>query len=401
MLIILRFTFKPFHCDEIMESIIDENTIVGRASTVMFAIFLITSELADIYFNTFPCIRQEARNLGWICCRIVKAAQSFYGKLCKIIRDFSSGCYYIPWRRNNLIVLTNPEYIRELSDAKQLSQRAVYSDLFGFKYNMCHIDTSLDPNEQAPHRYKLFAAAFRGVGASQLPSLFPLLQASLHRALSRMVDGEPASFDGWHNVRLAPLMRGMATGMLGTYFFGDAMYNEPAFNHAADAFYRDVIRCMSVLPLFPSFAKAAAYRCFTNSGHALRVLFDRMSKAIDDPDNGWQEDDGRKRLTLLNTMIQHTRDSDYWTTNLIVQAMVGIWFAASHQPWINLHFVLLELCERPEYLEPLREEIRAQGSPNFENISRLRKLDSFIKECVRLNPLDKSMCSIFFPQLES
>jgi cytochrome P450 len=378
-----------------MKGILEETSTLEKAAIFMFAIVLVICELADIYFNIVPWITQEARTLRGVCYSIVKAAWRFHEKLAGIIRDFSSGHYYIPWRQGNIVVLTNPESIRELSDATQLSQRAVYSDIFGFKYNMSHVDTHLDPNEQAPHRYKLFATAIRGVGTAQLPSLVPLLQASLHRALSEMVDSAPVAFDGWHNVQLAPLMRRCATGMLGTYFFGDMMYNEPEFNHATDKFYQDVIRGMSILPLFPSFAKAVAYRFLTNDGRALKLLFDRMSKAIGDPVNGWREEDELKRLTLLGTMIHHTRDSDYWTTNLIIQAVVGIWFAASHQPWINLHFVFLELCERPEYVELLREEIRNQGCLNFESISQLKKLDSFIKECVRLNPLDRSMCLLF------
>ena len=106
-------------------------------------------------------------------------------------------------------------------------------------------------------------------------------------------------------------------------------------------------------------------------------------------------------------MLEASTDSKYWTHSLIIQAILGIWFAASHQPWIvgliesygnvllltfhqNLHFVFLELCARPEYVEMINQEIRAADKLNYESINRLPILDSFIKESVRLNPLDKS-----------
>lgn len=39
-------------------------------------------------------------------------------------------------------------------------------------------------------------------------------------------------------------------------------------------------------------------------------------------------------------MIDASRDSSYWTPNIVVQALIGIWFAAAHQPWVVRLFVL-------------------------------------------------------------
>lgn len=47
---------------------------------------------------------------------------------------------------------------------------------------------------------------------------------------------------------------------------------------------------------------------------------------------------------------------------LLAQALVGVWLASSHQVWAQIFFVILELCERPEYVATLREEIdKAKG----------------------------------------
>ena len=56
----------------------------------------------------------------------------------------------------------------------------------------------------------------------------------------------------------------------------------------------------------------------------------------------------------------------------------------------NLHFIVLELCSRPEFVELIRLEIERQECLDYATISTLPILDSFIKESVRLNPLDLS-----------
>jgi hypothetical protein len=83
-----------------------------------------------------------------------------------------------------------------------------------------------------------------------------------------------------------------------------------------------------------------------------------------------------------------TDGSDYWCPELLSQSLLGIWFAASHQPWMNLHFIILEICARKEWQALLQQEIEKQLPLTYEKLEQLPLLDSFIKETVRLHPLD-------------
>ena len=56
----------------------------------------------------------------------------------------------------------------------------------------------------------------------------------------------------------------------------------------------------------------------------------------------------------------------------------------------NLHFVFLELCARPDYADMIYGEIQSVKRLDYDSITNLPILDSFIKETARLNPLDKS-----------
>ena len=52
--------------------------------------------------------------------------------------------------------------------------------------------------------------------------------------------------------------------------------------------------------------------------------------------------------------------------------------------------MFLELCARPECAELIYQEVESLEDLDYEGLSRLPVLDSFIKEAVRINPLDKS-----------
>ena len=61
---------------------------------------------------------------------------------------------------------------------------------------MHHGDVSLDPNEQAAHRYRLFSRAIKITGLAQIAALQPYLQARLERTLHEALDSQPTPESG-------------------------------------------------------------------------------------------------------------------------------------------------------------------------------------------------------------
>ncbi|KAL8941984.1 MAG: hypothetical protein Q9216_001917 [Gyalolechia sp. 2 TL-2023] len=67
-------------------------------------------------------------------------------------------------------------------------------------------------------------------------------------------------------------------------------------------------------------------------------------------------------------------------------------FAAIHTSAAAPTQQLYDLCARPEYIEPLRQEIEEvmaehKGMMTKQSLKQLTKMDSFMKECQRFNPL--------------
>lgn len=66
-------------------------------------------------------------------------------------------------------------------------------------------------------------------------------------------------------------------------------------------------------------------------------------------------------------------------------------FAAIHTSAVAVTHIVYDLCAMPEYIAPLREEIDRvlgeEGGPSKKAFARMTKLDSFMRESQRFNPL--------------
>lgn len=103
----------------------------------------------------------------------------------------------------------------------------------------------------------------------------------------------------------------------------------------------------------------------SRNGQALHVIFARLKREVSRIRNASEKPNGLGRvsraslcrplgiltslqITLFHNLVISSNDLEYWTPDRLIQAVVGIWFAASHQPWIvgrqNLVYLSLEYC---------------------------------------------------------
>lgn len=68
-----------------------------------------------------------------------------------------------------------------------------------------------------------------------------------------------------------------------------------------------------------------------------------------------------------------------------ISAQVGTSRAALFTTASTITHLMYDLASRPEYIEPLRQEVLELGEKpmNRTNVGQLRKMDSFIRECQR------------------
>lgn len=106
--------------------------------------------------------------------------------------------------------------------------------------------------------------------------------------------------------------------------------------------------------------------------------------------HGLAVEDGKgAKSTLLEWMIENSTSTEA-DPQILSARLMFLSLASIHSTSSATAAALFDLCAHPEYIEPLREEILevTGGSKDFckEDLNRLWKLDSFLKESQRFNP---------------
>ncbi|KAL8862411.1 MAG: hypothetical protein Q9178_001420 [Gyalolechia marmorata] len=266
---------------------------------------------------------------GQILQYLVQNGSSLTNQIKAMSYDFQHQRYYKPFLREKPIIIESRDQMEELSHTPELSQPAVYADIFGFKYTLKDEETNTDPLDTAGARFRLFARTIKVIGTTELQQLQPHLQGKIVEVLEQAIRHGLAVGNGWVSVETTPTMRDTASDPLALYMFG---------------------RTLTENPKFMGSLKRYLFSRTTKDGQALKDLIVILKSAMAKPEGGWEEDESLRK---------------------------------------NLDFAFLELCQRPEYLDLIRKEVANTATLDVKSISNeMPILDSFLKESMRLNPMD-------------
>ncbi|KAM6489258.1 Cytochrome P450 [Amanita muscaria] len=99
--------------------------------------------------------------------------------------------------------------------------------------------------------------------------------------------------------------------------------------------------------------------------------------------NDWSE----KPNDMISWALDVTMDRPR-STEALVRAVLATNSAAIHTTTVSFTFILYELATRPEYIQPLRDEVEAvikEEGWSKGSVRKLWKVDSFMKECMRVS----------------
>ena len=101
-----------------------------------------------------------------------------------------------------------------------------------------------------------------------------------------------------------------------------------------------------------------------------------------------RERNGERSEDLLQWMMDN---ADGRSKSVLSAINLHVSFAAIHSSAVAVTHIIYDLCAMPEYVEPLRQEIEhalaEEGGPCKKAFLKMPKLDSFMRESQRLNPL--------------
>ncbi|EKM49583.1 uncharacterized protein PHACADRAFT_106360 [Phanerochaete carnosa HHB-10118-sp] len=200
----------------------------------------------------------------------------------------------------------------------------------------------------------------------------------------------PANSDRWFPVHASPVMRTIVTRAANRVFVGMPTCRDSGYVHMVVHFEEDVSKAVGLLTIFPSFMKHAAGRKATVIDKRVQQCLDYLRPAIND------------------RMAMRTRFGEDWADkpNDFLQRVIDEVVARNQGPeevarivlFINIGAIgsisaaviqaLYDISARPELANTLREEVEAAvAEEGWTRVAtnKMRKLDSFLRECVRHN----------------
>ncbi|KAI1123641.1 putative cytochrome P450 [Nemania abortiva] len=92
----------------------------------------------------------------------------------------------------------------------------------------------------------------------------------------------------------------------------------------------------------------------------------------------------------IEWIMDHSPRHKPWGVTRVVNELIAVWFGSVHIASTTACAAMFDLCDNPDFVDILREEIRHTGWQGFDQSGGqiLPLMDSFLKESARLNPIE-------------
>ncbi|KAF7531231.1 hypothetical protein G7054_g9086 [Neopestalotiopsis clavispora] len=206
------------------------------------------------------------------------------------------------------------------------------------------------------------------------------------------------SEDQWVSVKPYHTILDFVARVSARIFLGKPLCRNPEWLEISTQFTENVFVSLVFLRLFPMWTHGflrwfmpSTYKGTAYVERAKKLLVPEINRRREAEANGVVQSEESKH-NLLSWMMEIATPAES-EASALAHLEVVMSLASIHTSQMNAVHCLYDLLAHPEYLEPIREEIRAVSrkdgpwmtweKPSF---SKLRKLDSFMRESQRFNP---------------
>lgn len=199
--------------------------------------------------------------------------------------------------------------------------------------------------------------------------------------------------DDWTEVNINRTLVDVVAKVSGRVFVGAELCHDPNYLDTSANYTLEVAQAVTSLKKLRAWLKPiighyipeirAVREREKRAAEFLRpIIEERVESKKNDPN--WQEPDD-----MLQWLIN--RSEGKRTATQMAKMQLGLIFAAIHTTSLTATNILYTLAVTPEYIEPLREEIRQalnnnDGVITSRALQQMEKLDSYMKEVTRLYP---------------
>ncbi|KAI1390593.1 cytochrome P450 [Hypoxylon trugodes] len=180
----------------------------------------------------------------------------------------------------------------------------------------------------------------------------------------------------------------------GFCFFGNELAQNEVFMQKIFEYNELVISAAEVLRVMPGFMKRFIGPYLGRRTDVQDAVFsminDLVTRRLEEKK---LVESGEISTPPPNDMIQWIIDTAPaklgWGSRRITYETIAIWFGSVHALSATVTYALFDLCDHPEYVEPLRREVEGSDFEDFMKTTKgLPLMDSFIKESSRRSPIE-------------
>ncbi|TBU62546.1 cytochrome P450 [Dichomitus squalens] len=278
-----------------------------------------------------------------------------------------------------LVIVSGPKMVDELRRRpdNELSFDEGVEDVVQMKYSIGH-ETFEDPYHINMVKEKL---------TRTLPVILPDAVDELKLTVPECI---PAKTDEWTAVTVMPAMQQIVARVSSRVFVGLPICRNQDYLSMAIRFAIDVIKDRKIITITPYGLKTIVSKLFSKTKRVFKQATPVMEPVINERRanmKAFGEDWSDKPNDLLQWIIDEAVLRNQSNAS-IVERIFLINFAAIHTSSTTMTHVLYDLAARPEYIQPLREEIEdvlATDGWTKAGIGKMWKLDSLFRESSRLH----------------
>ncbi|KAK3946255.1 cytochrome P450 [Diplogelasinospora grovesii] len=310
---------------------------------------------------------------------VAEARKHFVHHCGEIMREgyekTQGGFFYIPTPAGDRLMIPT-KYMEELKNAPDelVDFTGSFLEMFSGKYTTIGVKWHLHPN-----------VVKKDLNAN-LALILPDVEDEVYHAFQTLLP----KHDDWTPVRIADLFTDIISRASNRMLGGKELSRNREWTATSIDFTTDTWLASQRLKRFPALLRPLAQywipemdQVRRHQAVARRVIKPLMERRLAEEDN--------RHSDLLQMLWEGARGSDK-TPDFMAYTSLAISFAAIRTSSSVPTHLIYDLCARPEYVEPLLEEIDKMlkeegGRFTKAGLSRLVKLDSFMKESQRFNPL--------------
>ncbi|KAN0100066.1 Cytochrome P450 [Tylopilus felleus] len=279
-----------------------------------------------------------------------------------------------------VVIVTSRAHVEELRSARddEFSFMEATNEDFNFEFTM----------GSEVHHNPYHVTVIR----SQLPRKIGILYAEMRDEIIAAFDEILDLNDNeWKSIPALTTIQNIVCRASNRSFVGLPLCRDPDYIALNIQFTINVLTGGLAIGFFPKFLKPTAARFITNIpkntrrgvGH-LRPLIEERRKHLNEYGKDWTDRPDDLLSWLMDEVPNVTAES-------LTKRLLSVNFAAIHTSANVFTNALYNFAANPQYAQPLREEVDAiveKEGWSKASLSKMRKVDSFLKESIRMEGID-------------